>query len=228
MVSENVTYLPLSLWYRRRETKIRCKIFFSGILLIRELIKTDNAMHDLETWLDLYGDFLYRFALSRVKDSMAAEDIVQETFLAAMGAYNNFKGHSTLRTWLIAILKNKCADHIRKKVREQGTEKIESWANLVNRNFSGQGGWPLCYCEWSNNPRRLYAHKEFTDTLYKCLSKLPGRLSEAFIMREIDGLSTKETCEALNITATNCYVMLHRARRQLRACTVTYWRDFTE
>jgi RNA polymerase sigma-70 factor (ECF subfamily) len=193
-----------------------------------ELSKTDNGMHDPETWMDLYGDILYRFALSRVKDSMAAEDIVQETFLAALGAYKNFKGHSTLRTWLIAILKNKSVDHIRKKVREQGRDKVESLAYLVGRNFSGQGEWPLRCCKWPNTPWTLYARKEFMDTLYKCLSKLPGRLAEIFIMREIDGLSTKEICEALNITATNCWVMFHRARRRLQAYTVTYLIDFTE
>ena len=72
-----------------------------------ELTKTYDGMHDPETWVDLYGDILYRIALSRVKDSSVAEDLVQETFLAALGAYKNFKGRSTLRTWLIAILKYK-------------------------------------------------------------------------------------------------------------------------
>jgi RNA polymerase sigma-70 factor (ECF subfamily) len=196
--------------------------------MIGGLTKTDNDMYDPETWLDLYGDFLYRFALLRVKDSMAAEDIVQETFLAALRAYKNFKGHSTLRTWLIAILKRKSVDHIRKKFREQRSERIESLAYIVGRNFCRQGEWPLGCCEWSDTPERLYARKEFMDSLYKCLSKLPGRLAEAFIMREIDGLSTKEICKALDITATNFWVMLHRARLRLQACTVTYWNDFTE
>ena len=196
--------------------------------MISELTKTDNDMYDPETWLDLYGDILYRFALPRVKDSMAAEDIVQETFLAALGAYKNFKGHSTLGTWLIAILKNKSADHIRKKFREQGSDKIESLAYIVGRNFNRQGELPLSCRKWSDTPGTLYARKEFMDRLYKCLSKIPSRLAEAFIMREIDGLSTKEICKALDITATNCWVMLHRARRQLQTCTVTYWNDFTE
>jgi RNA polymerase sigma-70 factor (ECF subfamily) len=159
---------------------------------------------------------------------MAAEDIVQETFLAALGAHKNFKGHSTLRTWLIAILKNKSVDHIHKKVREQGTDKIESLAYLVGRNVNRQGEWPLGCCKWPNTPWTLYVRKEFMDTLYKSLSKLPGRLAEIFIMREIDGLSTKEICEDLNITTTNCWVMLHRAKRRLQAYTITYLIDFTE
>ena len=71
-----------------------------------------------ESWVDSYGDFLYRFALSRVKDPSVAEDLVQETFLAALRARENFKGESAGRTWLIAILKHKIVDHIRKRVRE--------------------------------------------------------------------------------------------------------------
>ena len=79
-----------------------------------------------ETWVNEYGDFLYRFALSRVKDPSVAEDLVQETFLAALRARENFKGRSAGRTWLIAILKHKIVDYIRKKIREPASDKIET------------------------------------------------------------------------------------------------------
>ena len=204
------------------------KIFNSGIFMSGGLTKTDNSMHDPENWVDLYGDILYRIALSRVNDSSVAEDLVQETFLAALGAYKNFKGRSTLRTWLIAILKNKFVDYIRNKVREQASAEVESLAIVGGRSYKRQEQWPLRCYEWTNNPIKLYAQKEFMDTLYNCLAKLPGRLAETFVMREIDGLSTKEICEALNITAANCWVMLHRARRGLRPCTETCWLDVTE
>lgn len=194
-----------------------------------EPAKIDNPIHDPETWMDQYGELLYRLALRRVKDSTAAEDIVQETFLAALGAFKNFKGHSTLRTWLIAILKNKSVDHIRKKVKEQRSDKmVEYLANVVAGNYDRQPEWSLRFCKWFDTPINLYAYKEFLDMLYKCLSKIPSRMAEVFIMREIDGLSTKEICEALNITSTNCWVMLHRARRRLRACIEAYLLDLTE
>lgn len=193
-----------------------------------ELTKIGNRRPDPETWMDLYGDLLYRFALHRVKDFAAAEDIVQETFLAALGAYKSFKGHSTLRTWLIAILKNKSVDHIRKKVKEHGSDRMEYWADAAGANFDRRAERSLRYCKWFDTPMTLYAHKELMDTLEKCLSKLPGRLAEAFRMKEIDGLSTKEICETLNITSTNCWVMLHRARRRLRACIECDLHDFTE
>jgi len=190
-----------------------------------ELTKIENPRHDPETWMDQYGDLLYRFALVRVQDSAAAEDLVQETFLAALGAYKNFKGHSTLRTWLIAILKNKSVDHIRKKVKERGSDEIDRPGNGIGDNFNGQGQWPQRHCKWFDTPLKLYADKELMDTLSRCLSGLPGRLAQAFTMREIDGLSTKEICAALNITSTNCWVMFHRARRRLRACIETHLPD---
>lgn len=186
-----------------------------------DLTKIENPIHDPETWMDQYGDVLYRFALFRVQDSTVAEDLVQETFLAALGAYKNFKGHSTLRTWLIAILKNKSVDHIRKKVKERRSDEMERLGNGDGANFNGQAEWPLRHAKWFDTPLKLYARKELMDTLSNCLSKLPDRLAQAFIMREIDELSTKEICESLNITSANCWVILHRARRRLRACLET-------
>ena len=85
-----------------------------------------------ESWVDSYGDFLYRFALSRVKDPSIAEDLVQETFLAALRARENFKRRSSGRTWLIAILKHKIVDHIRKKIREPSTDKIETLSDTAD------------------------------------------------------------------------------------------------
>ena len=193
-----------------------------------ERTQINAHIQDPAQWMDLYGDMLYRFAMRRVKDAIAAEDIVQETFLAALGGYKNFKGDSTLRTWLVAILKNKSVDHIRKKAKERGSGKMEYLTNRAEANFNRPAEWPLRQGQCFETPMKLYAHKELMETLYRCLSKLPGRLAEAFTMREIDGLSTPEICEALNISSTNCWVMLHRARRRLRACMESDRPDFAE
>ncbi len=100
-----------------------------------ELASIDNP----ESWVDSYGDFLYRFALSRVKDPAVAEDLVQETFLAALRARENFKGQSAGRTWLVAILKHKIVDHIRKKIREPSTDKIETLMDTSDPDFDERG-----------------------------------------------------------------------------------------
>jgi RNA polymerase sigma-70 factor (ECF subfamily) len=181
-----------------------------------------------EVWVDEYGDFLYRYALSRVKDPSTAEDLVQETFLAALKARRNFRGRSSARTWLIAILKHKIVDHIRKKVREQASDKIESLFDAAvydsdDAIFNGRGDWKTPPAKWAANPTKLYEQKEFIDILYLCLGELPERQAKAFMMREIDGLSTDEICKALNISATNSWVILYRARMLLRQCLEIKW-----
>jgi RNA polymerase sigma-70 factor (ECF subfamily) len=186
--------------------------------------KSDAAdIANPESWVDEYGDFLYRFALSRVKDPSVAEDLVQETFLAALRAYENFKGRSAARTWLIAILKHKIVDHIRKKIREPSTDKIETLTDLADSDFDDRGEWQNRPIKWAINPDKIYEQKEFLDVLYRCLADLPERLAEAFILREMDGLSTEDICKVLNITPTNSWVMLYRARMSLRRCIENKW-----
>ena len=186
--------------------------------------KSESAnIENPELWVDSYGDFLYRFALSRVKDPSIAEDLVQETFLAALRARESFKGQSAGRTWLTAILKHKIVDHIRKKIREPSTDKIESLTDMSDSDFDERGEWNIRPGKWSVNPGNLYEQKEFLDVLYRCLAELPERLAEAFIKREMDGLSTAEVCKALGITATNSWVMLYRARMSLRRCLENKW-----
>lgn len=179
-------------------------------------------------WIDEYGDFLFRYALSRVKNPSVAEDLVQETFLAALKARRNFQGRSTVRTWLIAILKHKIVDYIRKKVREQPSDMVESLldtaaSDSAHPDFNSRGSWKNPPAKWGANPTELYEQKEFIDILYHCLGELPERQAQAFMLREIDGLTTDEICKALDITATNSWVILYRARMQLRRCLETNW-----
>lgn len=187
-----------------------------------------TALDDPESWVEQYGDFLYRFALSRVKETSIAEDLVQETFLAALSARKNFKGRSSARTWLIAILKHKIVDHIRKKVREQTSDKVESLSDAtlnhsIDASFNNAGGWHTRPAKWTINPTKLYEQKEFVDVLYRCLGELPERQAKAFMMREIEGLTTDEICKVLKISATNSWVMLYRARMWLRQCLESKW-----
>ena len=194
----------------------------SGINMSKR--KSDAAIIDNpESWVDHYGDFLYRFALSRVKDPAVAEDLVQETFLAALRARESFKGRSAARTWLIAILKHKIVDYIRKKFREPPTDKIETLIDIMDADFNDSGKWQVRPHKWAINPGKIYEQKEFFDVLYYCLAELPGRLAEAFMLREMDGLSTAEVCKILDITATNSWVMLYRARMSLRRCLENKW-----
>jgi len=196
--------------------------------MAKKRAEINSQIENPESWVDQYGDFLYRFTLYRVKDPSIAEDLVQETFLAALKARKNFQGRSTARTWLIGILKHKIVDHIRKRVREQTSDKVESMLNAaandpVDTSFNDEGDWRVRPSKWAVDPMKLYEQKEFMDVLYQCLGELPERQAEAFMMREIDGFSTEEICKVMNISATNSWVMLYRARMWLRRCLENNW-----
>lgn len=180
-----------------------------------------------ETWVDAYGDYLYRFAIARVGDAHTAADIVQETFLAALKARKNFSGRSSEKTWIIAILKHKIIDHYRKKSRSQPVENMDNFTEALDAQFDDKNQWKIKPGGWDSNPLKVYEQKEFIDTLYKCLADLPERLARVFILREIEGLSTEDICKAMKITATNVWVMLHRARSGLRRCLELNWLDDT-
>ena len=180
---------------------------------------------DPETWVDQYGDYLYRYVISRIHDSAVAEDLVQETFLAALNARDSFKGLSSEKTWLTGILKYKIIDHIRQKSRERPTDNIEISVHAMHEHFDEKGGWKVGPAKWSINPRELLEQKEFWKVFYHCLSKLSGRLAEILALRELEGLSSEEIRKILNISATNSYVMLYRARMRMRDCLEANWLD---
>lgn len=178
---------------------------------------------DPEGWVDQYGDYLYRYAIARIHEPAVAEDLVQETLLAALQGKEGFKGRSSEKTWLTGILKYKIVDYIRKKSREQPTDNIELAADAMHEHFDEKGGWKVGPAKWTVNPKELLEQKEFWKVFYSCLSKLSGRLAKAFTLRELDGLSSQEIREILNISATNSYVMLYRARMRMRDCLEVNW-----
>ena len=176
-----------------------------------------------ESWPDLYGDFLYRFALLRVREANVAEEIVQETFLAALQARNSFAGQSTERSWLAGIMKHKIVDHFRKVSREIPTDDIDRlWAEEDPAGtFDLKGHWkpdraaPL---DWPDHPDAAVEQKEFWDVLKRCLGELPPRTVQVFTLREVDEASTEEICSMLKISQSNLWVLLHRSRKHLRRC----------
>ena len=183
----------------------------------------NRHMPDPETWVDQYGDYLYRFALSRLQDRAAAEDLVQETFLAALHARENFKGRSSVTTWLTGILKHKIIDHLRKESRNQPVEDVEPFTPSLDDLFDEKGKWKVGPSKWTGSPSELYEQKEFWRILTQCLSELSGRLAQIFTLRELEELSTEEICKVFDISATNCWVILYRARMLLRRCLEINW-----
>lgn len=182
-----------------------------------------NQLPDPDIWVDQYGDYLLRYTLLRLRDPELAKDAVQETLLAALHARDHFAGQSSERTWLVGILKHKIVDCIRKISRERPVEDVESLTRPVEEFFDETDHLKAISTDWTDDPGKVLERREFLEILERCLSKLPSRLSTAFALCEMDGLSGQEICKTLNISTTNLHVMLYRARTQLRHCLEINW-----
>jgi RNA polymerase sigma-70 factor (TIGR02943 family) len=182
--------------------------------------RTAAASANPERWVDDHGDCLYRFALVRVRRPELAEDLVQETLLAAVRSLQKFAGHSSERSWLVGILKNKIVDYYRKLGRETAFTDLEFLRDECSHKFVEQGFWnhDLGPHEWRPAADEVMQKGEFWQTLRDCLSKLPPRVADVFMLREMDDLPSKEICSMLGVTESNLWVMLHRARMALREC----------
>ncbi|HEY6246036.1 MAG TPA: sigma-70 family RNA polymerase sigma factor [Pyrinomonadaceae bacterium] len=192
-------------------------------------VKAPNTSLDAHVWLDQHGDYLFKYASFRLRDQSAAEDAVQETFLAALKAYENFERRGSERTWLVGILKHKIMDHFRRTAREAplGLEEDAGpdHAEFFTRTDGWDNHWNTEYAptDWHATPAQLVEQGDFWRVFHDCLSPLPQRTASAFTLREVDGLSSGEICEMLNITVNNLWVMLHRARLHLRNCLEMNW-----
>ncbi len=181
---------------------------------------------DPEKWLDEYGNFLFAYAVSRVSDREVAEDLVQETFLSAVKATDGFEGRSTVRTWLVGILRNKIFDHFRRNRRVQTTgelDTISEWDQLPD--FNSENVWSKELLPWPKDPAGTLLRNEFWQTFAACREKLPPLLIAAFTLREIEQRGSDEVCEILGITNSNLAVRIYRARMLLRRCLEENWFD---
>jgi len=183
---------------------------------------------DPEQWLELYGDYLFKYALMRLRDVAKAEDAVQETFLAALKGRKTFAGQSAEKSWLVGILKNKVCDYYRKASRETSFTDMEFYSDEERDRFIPGGifkdGWihELGPQEWSS-PGASLDSEVFWKTFHDCSTRLPKNVAAVFNLREVDGIESKEICALLNISENNLWVMLHRARMALRRCLETNW-----
>jgi len=178
---------------------------------------------DPKDWVDRYGDYLYRYALLRLRDPARAEDIVQETFLSALGSRKNFRKLSSEKTWLVGILKHKIADDSRKTRRSRSEDNLEPMDDVADQAFDEKGKWKVGPLRWNALPDILLEQREFWEVFRRCLSDLPSRLADAFHLREMEQLSSREICKVLEISSTNFLVRMHRARRFLRDCLERNW-----
>ena len=180
-----------------------------------------NSRIDTDKWVDRYGDTMYAYALKRVSDPIVAQDLVQDTFVAALGSYDSFSAKSSEKTWLIGILKHKILDYYRSKHR--GIHKALETTSDIDSFFNEAGHWKEMPSQWNTNPEQVLKNKEFLAVLHACIDMLTQNQKNVFIFREIDGVALQELCKIFSLSSTNLSVILYRARNKLRECIDRNW-----
>jgi RNA polymerase sigma-70 factor (TIGR02943 family) len=180
---------------------------------------------DISAQLEAHRGYLFRVAKLQLRDDALAEDVVQETLLAALSG-SGFSGKSSLKTWLTGILKHKIVDAIRRKQREPllaSTFDDECDIEDLDGLFRGPySSWDSPPADWGD-PEQALNQRQFFDVMDFCLEKLPPNTARVFMMREVMELESEEICKELAITTNNLWVILYRARMSLRECLEQNW-----
>ena len=183
----------------------------------------DNVDCDPGTWVDEYGDYLYRYALMRLRNPTAAEDVVQETFLAGIKSLERYDGRVPVKFWLRGILRFKVVDHVRKAVREDPVEDVEGLDIKDSFLFKVSGIPTMRPSPLSFDPHCDYEKTEFWEALASCMQRLRGNTQQAFSLKVLEGMSTEDVCKVLAIEPNHLWVLTHRAREQLKKCLEKSW-----
>jgi len=182
---------------------------------------------ETEKWVDRYGDRLYRFAYLRTGSRQVAEDLVQDTFLSALKAWDDFRGQSSVSTWLTSILNRKIIDYYRAKRNDYSMDSLGE--NDVLPDFDLQRAGPLKWRsgyepqEWDTDYENEEENRLLRKIILRCIGLLPEKSAAVFKMRHLQNLSSDEICKVLGISTSNVWVILHRARTLLRRCLENNW-----
>lgn len=195
---------------------------------INNQIADDTGQRLLEPqfWVDRHADFLYAYAAARLNDEEQCRDLVQDTFLAALQKTESFRGDSSERTWLTAILKYKVIDVYRKRSSafaskdEYGTAINEEEFFDLDDNHWKREHWPALFGVEDKDPLH---NKEFMSILQQCLQRLPPLWMSVFRLKHLDEEGTEMICQQMKISSGNFWVIIHRAKVNLRSCLQKNW-----
>ncbi len=176
-----------------------------------------------ENWLDQHGDFLFNYALTRLRDREAAEEVVQDTFVAGIKGLEQYSGRGVERAWLLGILKRKIVDLIRKRVRARTSGIPDSQDDITEMLFDQSGKWKSDPRIFGESPEANLNTQDFWRELTDCIDGLPDKQADVFTLRELEEKTSEEICKELGLTTTNLWVLLHRARLRLANCLKLKW-----
>ena len=186
-----------------------------------------NNLVNPHGWVRNYADILYSYAVTRISDEEQARDLVQETFLAALERVDKFEGRSSEGTWLMAILKNKVIDVYRRNAAglRKRTETLKAEEEQQDFFDPLDGHWNAAYRpgDLGVDHQDPLVQKELGRALQACLGKLPALWLSVFTMKHVDDDPSEIICRELKLTPSNFWVIIHRAKLNLRACLQKNW-----
>ncbi len=188
----------------------------------------DQKRLEPSTWVTSFGDYLFSYALLKVGRRETAEDLVQEAFVSALKAKDTFKGDSSEKTWLTAILNNKIIDHYRKKdVLKDSTSYLAETEDELSKHYfeKSSGHWLVTASPqlWAESTDSEINKAEFAEVIQKCIQKMPAKLVPVFTAKFLDEEDSDIICKVHNISSSNYWVMIHRAKVLIRSCLEQNW-----
>ncbi len=164
-----------------------------------------------------YDRNVFRIAQHITQNREDAEDVVQDAFLKAYENLHNFQEQSKFYTWLVRIAVNEALMRLRRR-------RPERTVSLDEEVKTDEDTMPREVADWSPNPEQLYTQSELRDILTRTIQGLPSSFRTVFVLRDVEGLSTEETAEALDLSIPAVKSRLLRARLQLRERLNKYFR----
>jgi RNA polymerase sigma-70 factor, ECF subfamily len=186
-------------------------------------VNVESSVTTPDDWVEAHGDYLFNFAIGQLRDASVAEDLMQDTFLAAFKARGGFSAMSSERTWLVGILRHKIYDHLRHACRERAVRVDTAPIQCDEEAWGDAVLWLHDVAAECAQPSRRLELAEFRANLEAALGKLPPRVAQVFQLYEVEERPNSEVCQRLNISESNLWVMLHRARKQLRGQLADWW-----
>ncbi len=178
-------------------------------------------MQNINNWIEKYTEEMLSWTMYKISDTETAKDIVQDTFLAVLKNMDTFKEESNPKTWIFSILKNKITDYYRKKYKDPQKTDFEN----INTYFKENGEWitekrPM---DWHEEDKNLLDDTDFQKILNQCIDNLPSKWNALVKMKFLDEKETENICQELEISTTNMWQMMHRAKLKLRQCLEINW-----
>jgi RNA polymerase sigma-70 factor, ECF subfamily len=173
-------------------------------------------------WVEAQSDYLFNFAVGQVRDPSIAEDLVQETFLAALKSKSLFLGKSAERTWLVGILRHKIHDYLRCRCRERAV-RVDPRPMNEDPPWEETILWLHDVAAECQSPSRRMELDEFRESLKAALGKLSPRIAQVLQLYAVEELPNREVCAKMEISESNLWAMLHRGRKRLRGL-LTAWK----